>query len=158
MKVHLICIEDRGLKVPPIDKSYYIDYHRTIGNILIFALTFWKFPKWLYNILRAKIYPVQEKQTTYPILFWLTRMTYLVRRAYSHLRFMDFSLLPGRVGYVLWKFGIIRFWQRFMLPRFDLSKFTKKNKSQYIQGAAASSSYIQDTPASSSVKKDLGVN
>ena len=162
-------VKDRGLKVPPIDKSYYIDYHRTIGNIIVFALTFWKFPKWLYKILRAKIYPVQEKQKTYPILFWLTRMTYLVTRAYSHVRFMDFSLLPGKVGYVLWKFGIIRFWQRFMLARFDLSKFIKKNKFQNTQDTVASSSYIEDTPAVSSPyiqntsapssgKKDLELN
>ena len=64
-------------------------------------------------------------------------MTYLVRRAFSHLRFMDFSLLPGRVGHVLWKLGIIGFWQRFMLAHYDLSKNTKKNESTYIQDTSA---------------------
>ena len=126
-------IEDRGLKVPPIDKNYYVDYRRTLGNILVFALTIWKIPRWLYKILRKRVYPVQDKQPSYPILFWIVRMIYLAKRAFNHLRFMDFSLLPGKVGHVLWKLGIIGFWQRFMLAHYDLSKNTKKNESKYIQ-------------------------
>ena len=112
-------------------------YHLVFCSELLwphsFYSTFWKFPRWLYNILLAKIYPVQEKQATYPILFWLTRMTYLVTRTFSHIRFMDFSLLPGRVGHVLWKLGIIRFWQRFILPHYDLSQNTKKKNTNILK-------------------------
>ena len=64
-------------------------------------------------------------------------MIYLVKRAFNHLRFMDFSLLPGRVGHVLWKLGIIRFWQRFILPHYDLSQNTKKKEYKYIEDASA---------------------
>ena len=63
-------LEDRGLKVPPIDKNYFIDYQRTLGNCLVFILTFWKMPQWLYKFLRKKVYPVHTKQSHYPILFW----------------------------------------------------------------------------------------
>jgi len=126
-------IEERGLKVPPIDKNYYVDYRRTLGNILVFALTIWKIPRWLYKILRKRVYPVQDKQPSYPILFWIVRMIYLAKRAFNHLRFMDFSLLPGKVGHVLWKLGIIGFWQRFLVAHYDLSKNTKKKESKYIQ-------------------------
>ena len=38
------------------------------------------------------------------------------------MRFMDFSLLPGKPGYYLWKFGIISFWHRFILKRYNLPK------------------------------------
>jgi len=106
-------IEDRGLKVPPIDKNYYVDYRRTLGNILVFALTIWKIPRWLYKILRKKVYPVQDKQPSYPILFWIVRMIYLAKRAFNHLRFMDFSLLPGKIGHIFWKLGIISFWNNY---------------------------------------------
>ena len=123
-------IEDRGLKVPPIDKNYTTGYHRTLGNILVFALVVWKIPRWIFKILRKKVYPVQQKQVSYPILFWLTRMTYLVKRAYNHLRFMDFSLLPGKPGYVLWKIGVIKFWQRFMLKRYHLPREKSKYPSE----------------------------
>ena len=113
-------IESRGLKTPPIDKNYFIDYHRTLGNCLVFALTFWKMPKWLYKFLRKKVYPVQTKQPLYPILFTIIRTLYYIKRAFDHLRFMDFSVLPGRPGYFLWKFGIIKFWRRFILKRYHL--------------------------------------
>ena len=115
-------IEKMGLKVPPIDKNYTSGYHRTLGNLLVFFLTFWKIPRWLYKILRNKIFPVHQKQSTYPILFWITRMLYLIKRAYNHLRFMDFSILPGKPGYILWKIGVIRFWQKFMLKNYNLPK------------------------------------
>ena len=115
-------LEDRGLKVAPIDKNYLFDYQRTLGNCLVFALTFWKMPQWLYKFLRKKVYPVQTEQSHYPILFTFSRVAYLIKRGFYHLHFMDFSVLPGKTGYYLWKFGVISFWQRFILKRYRLPK------------------------------------
>jgi len=115
-------IIERGLDVPSIKNSYHAGFHRSLGNIMVFALTIFRFPQWLFKFLRKKVYPVQEKQSSYPILFWLTRIIYLVKRAYTHLRFMDFSILPGSTGYILWKIGVIKFWQRFILKRYNLPK------------------------------------
>ena len=120
-------MEDRGVKAPPIDKNYSIDYHRTLGNCLVFALTFWKMPSWLYKILLKKVYPVQTKQPHYPILFAFVRTLYYCKRAFDHLRFMDFSVLPGKPGYFLWKLGVISFWQRFVIKRYNLSINEKKD-------------------------------
>ena len=117
--------EERRLKIPPIDKNYFVNYARTIGNCLVFALTFWKMPKWLYKILRKKAYPVQTKQKHYPILFWLCRTLYLIKREFDHIRFMDFSYIPGNLGYYFWKFGVIRFWQRYILKQYHLPKKIK---------------------------------
>jgi hypothetical protein len=36
---------------------------------------------------------------------------------------MDFSVLPGRLGYVLWKTGIIKFWKKLFLRQYDLSEY-----------------------------------
>jgi len=115
-------IEERGLSVPSINRNYHAGYQRTLGNILVFVLTFWKIPKWLFNILRKKVYPIQNKQPSYPIFFVFARAVYYIRRSFDHLRFMDFSVLPGKSGYILWKFGIIRIWQRFILKRYHLTK------------------------------------
>ena len=115
-------IEDRGLKVPPIDKNYFIDHHRTLGNCLVFALTFWKMPRWLYKILRNKVYPVHTKQPSYPILFMFVRTLYYIKRAFDHLRFMDFSVLPGKPGYFLLKLGVIKFWKKFVLKPYRLAE------------------------------------
>ena len=115
-------VENRGVEIPPIHKNFYSGYHRTLGNALIFALTFWKIPRWLFKILRNKVYPAQNKQPHYPILFTFSRVAYLIKRGFGHLRFMDFSVLPGKTGYFLWKLGIIGFWQRFVLKRYHLPK------------------------------------
>ena len=120
-------LEKRGLKISEIDADYFTGYHRTMGNALVFALTVWKIPLWLYKILRNKIYPTHIKQKYYPILFTLCRTTYYLKRGFDHLRFMDFSFLPGKLGYFLWKFGIIRLWHRFILKRYNLPKVSKKN-------------------------------
>ena len=115
-------VEKRGLDIPEIDALYQIGYHRTMGNVLVFFLTVFKMPRWLYKYLRNKIYPVHTKQPHYPILFAFARTLYLVKRGFDHLRFMDFSILPGKSGYYLWKFRIISVWQRFILKRYHLPK------------------------------------
>ena len=119
-------IEERGVTVPPIDKNYTVGFHSTLGNILVYALVIWKIPKWLFNILRNKSYPVHYKQPSYPFLFKVIYTAYLVKRGLSHLRFMDFSIIGGQVTYFLWKFGIISFWQRFILKRYHLSNNNPK--------------------------------
>ena len=112
--------EKKGLDVPLIDQNYHFGFHRTLGNTLVFALVVWKMPRWLFKRLRKKVYPVQSKQPHYPILFKCFHAAYLVSRAFDYLRFLDFSLLPGKVGYFLWKFRIISFWQRFFLKHYQL--------------------------------------
>ena len=119
-------LEKRGIKIPEIDADYFTGYHRTMGNALVFTLCFWKIPKWLYKILRNKVYPAHAKQKYYPILFTLARMVYYFNRGFNHLLFMDFSLLPGKPGYYLWKFGVISLWQRLFLKRFKLLLEEKK--------------------------------
>ena len=115
-------VEVRGIKLPPIDADYQVGHHRTMGNLLVFLLTVFKLPEWLYKYLRNKIYPVHTKQTLYPVLFTLARVAYLVNRGIAHLRFMDFSVIPGKVGYFLWKFGIINMWKRFLLRNYHIPK------------------------------------
>ena len=119
-------IEEKGLHVPSINRNYHAGYQRTLGNILVFTLTFWKLPSWLFRILRKKVQPTQNTQPNYPLFFIFVRTAYYLRRAFDHLRFMDFSVLPGRTGYFLWKFGIISFWQRFILKRYHLVKKNSK--------------------------------
>ena len=79
-------------------------------------------PKWLYKILRKKIYPIQMEQPRYTILFILARYGYHIKRFYDHMRFLDFSFLTGRLGYYLWKFHIISTWQKLFTKRYHLLK------------------------------------
>ena len=114
--------EDRGINIPSITKYYGSNYQRTLANCLVFTLTFWKMPKWLYKILRKKIYPIQMKQPRYPILFTLARSGYHIKRLFDHMRFLDFSFLTGKLGYYLWKLRIISIWQNLFAKRYHLPK------------------------------------
>jgi len=124
--------EDRGISVPSITKYYGSNYNRTLANCIVFTLTFWKMPKWLYKILRKKFYPIQMKQPRYPILFALARSGYHIKRLFDHLRFLDFSFLTGKLGYFLWKFRIIATWQRIFMKRYHLPKERQKVQTQKI--------------------------
>jgi radical SAM superfamily enzyme YgiQ (UPF0313 family) len=114
--------EDRGINIPSIIKYYGAGYNRTLANCLAFTCTFWKIPKWLYKILRGKIYPITMEQPRYPILFALARTGYHLKRFLDHMRFLDFSFLTGKVGYYLWKFRIISTWQKLFTKRYHLLK------------------------------------
>jgi len=113
-------LEEQGVTVPPIDKNYHTGFQPTLGTILVFLLVVWRMPKWLYKFLRQKVFPVKEKQEKFPIFLSLMRAIYLIRRGVNHIRFMDFSVMPGKTGYYLWKFGVISFWQRFILKKYTL--------------------------------------
>jgi len=115
-----IDLKNKGLDIPSIENSYHANYIRTLGNVIVFAITVFKIPEWLFKILRNKIYPVHDKQAKYPILFIFFRQAYYLRRALDHLRFMDFSVIPGKTGYFLWKLKIIKFWQRFIIRNYKI--------------------------------------
>ena len=119
--------EKRGVKIPPIDAHYQVGHQRTMGNLLVYYLTVFTLPEWLYKYLRNKIYPIHTQQPHYPILFTLCRVAYLVKRSIDHIRFMDFSIIPGKAGYFLWKLGIIKIWKRFFLRHYHLPKNKLKN-------------------------------
>ena len=124
--------EDRGIDIPSITKFYHLGYDRTLANTLIFTVAFWKMPRWLYKFLRNKVYPVHINQPHYPILFTLVRTLYYIKRAFDHLRYMDFTVLLGKPGYYLWKFGVISFWKRFILKRYHLPKVNQKNQTSNV--------------------------
>jgi radical SAM superfamily enzyme YgiQ (UPF0313 family) len=118
-------LEARGFQVPSIDENYQIGYQPVLGNILVFIIVIMKIPNWLYLILRNKSLPFSEEQKQYPVALSIFRRAYLFKRAIEHLRFMDFSVIPGNIGYMLWRFGVIRFWQKYMVSRYKLSNNRK---------------------------------
>jgi radical SAM superfamily enzyme YgiQ (UPF0313 family) len=113
--------EKKGLEVPPIDKDYLSGYRATLGNVLVFALVVWKIPNWIFRRLRSKVFPAHAEQPLYPIMLVLFRTAYLVKRAIDHIKFMDFSVLPGKFGYYLWKVGVVRLRHRHVLKRYRLA-------------------------------------
>jgi hypothetical protein len=103
-------LAERNLPVPDI-RLTLPGHLPTLANLLIYLILLFNLSAPLYQRLRRKVIPSCQEQEHYPRLLLLLRFLYLSRRAGAHLRFMDFSVLTGKVGYLLWKTGMIGLWQ-----------------------------------------------
>ena len=91
----------------------------TLANCLVFLIASMPVPRRLFDWAVARAQPLTAEQPHYPRLLLLCRTVFFTRRALNHLRHMDFSVLTGRLGYVLWKSGFIKLWRRLFVPRFE---------------------------------------
>jgi radical SAM superfamily enzyme YgiQ (UPF0313 family) len=107
----------RGYEVENMRTNYY-NIVPSMANILVYLIATFKLPGWLYFKLRSLSTPSYTSTKKYPALILLVRAVYLMKRGLGHLRFMDFSVTPGRSGYILWRLGVVRFWQRYLVPKY----------------------------------------
>jgi radical SAM superfamily enzyme YgiQ (UPF0313 family) len=98
----------------------YVDVRPTLANVLVYLVVTFRLPKWLFKKLLGKARPLMEKQTFYPRLLWFSHLLYVIKRGFGYLRFMDFSEIPGKTGYWLWKAGFADFWRRHFVQRFEI--------------------------------------
>lgn len=110
--------QEQGVELDTIDK-YYGVLAPTFANLLFYVLTFFKPPRQLFERLLEKVRGVREPQPPYRFLTFVMRLLYLVNRGLIHLKFMDFSVITGVSGYVLWRTGIIGFWHKYVTPKYD---------------------------------------
>lgn len=109
--------KEKGIALDTIDKYYYV-LAPTFANMLIYMLTFFKPPRRMFDWLLKRAQPIGTRQPTYKALIFIIRFAYLANKALTHLKFMDFSVIMGRSGYIFWKLKIIWFWNRFFTPKF----------------------------------------
>jgi radical SAM superfamily enzyme YgiQ (UPF0313 family) len=104
-------VKERGVEVDKIDSSFFVIPPR-VANLLLYVLCLWKPPGWLWKRLLGRVRASTEPQPLYPRLGLVLRTLYLGRRAVAHFARMDFSIFPGWTGYVFWRLGLVRMWQR----------------------------------------------
>ena len=104
-------MEDAGVDLDEIDDSYLAIPPRW-ANLMLYLITLWRPPPWLWNRLMSRVRASGESQKLYPRLGLILRTLYLTKRVLSHVRVMDFSITPGRTGYVAWRVGLVDLWQR----------------------------------------------
>ena len=120
---------ERGVDLEGISSSYMVIPPRA-ANLLLYVLAVWKPPRWLFDRMLRFVKPSSEQQKMYPKLGTLLRSIYLAKRGIEHMRFIDFTVLPGRSGYYLWKLGIIsRLERRFRKrpPRPDPKQYKRRD-------------------------------
>ena len=114
-------LEERGISIDDIRKPYSKP-QPTLSNMVVFAIATFALPAGVYKFLRARALPTHMPQTHFPALMLAMRFMYLVKRATDHLRYMDLTVLSGGSAVLAWKAGLLRLWQRIVLPRYAASR------------------------------------
>jgi hypothetical protein len=119
----------------------------TLANAMLYLLCVLRPPRWLFDRVLDRVESHHRGGKLYPGLHGVLRPLWLARRAYDHLRFMDFSNIPGRTGYVLYRLGIVDFWQRHLSP----SARARRRRWARAAGSARPKAVPVDTGAAGSL-------
>lgn len=109
-------MKEEGVDVEEIS-SNYVNIPPRWANLLLYLLTLWRPPRWLFNRLLKPVKASGEPQRMYPVLGRILRALFMLKRGVDHLRHLDFSTIPGYSGYVVWRVGLLRWWWRKRTPR-----------------------------------------
>jgi hypothetical protein len=109
-------MKELGVKVENID-AYYHALNPTLANCLLHLLTFFRPSEKLFERMLGHVRPFADSPPRHRLLMLVLRFVYLLRKGYDHFRFMDFSIIPGRSGYVLYRLGVIDLWRRLFTAR-----------------------------------------
>lgn len=131
--------KEMGVATETISKYYHVVVP-TYANMLVYMLTFYKPSRPRFDRLLQKVKPLREAQKHYRFRIFIMHFLYLCNIGLTHLRFMDFSVIPGILGYIFWKSGIIRFWRRYLTPKYQadapiplaFSRVSSENKGLHI--------------------------
>ena len=104
-------LKERGIDLDEISASYSLIPPR-MANLVLYILAVCHPPRWLFDLLLKRVKASRTAQPEYPRLGIALRSMYIGKRIFDHLRFMDFSVIPGWGGYVAWRVGIVRLWNR----------------------------------------------
>lgn len=113
--------EEMDITHPTISEKNYVEVKPSLANILMFALDIVKPPEKLFEYLLRYAQPYREKQREFPLLLFVVRTVYLLKRGLYHLKFLEFSYFPGIIGkggYLLWKWGILAYHHRKLLEKY----------------------------------------
>jgi radical SAM superfamily enzyme YgiQ (UPF0313 family) len=104
-------MEAEGIDLEEISSSYLWIPPRA-ANLLLYLIALWRPPRWLWTRLLRYAQASSTQQPEYPRLGMVLRTLYLTKRVLTHLRQLDFSIIPGRTGYLVWRSGLIGLWQK----------------------------------------------
>ncbi len=110
-------MRERGVDIEEISANYSLIPPR-MANLLLYVLALGRPPRWLFERLLKRVEASATPQREYPRIGMLLRSLYIGKRGLEHLRFMDFSVIPGWGGYVAWRVGLVGLWRRRVVGRF----------------------------------------
>lgn len=96
-------VETAGVDIEQLKSGNYRKTLPTLGNCLLYLLVVYKPSNRIYTFFRGRVKPSHENQPIYPVSMIFLRLLYLAKRAFYHLRHLEFSNLPGFVAYYWWR-------------------------------------------------------
>ncbi len=110
-------MKDRGIDLEEISANYSVIPNRA-ANLILYVLALCRPPRKLFDWSLGYVEGSATPQREYPKLGMALRSLYQAKRVIDHLRFMDFSIIPGWSGYVAWRVGLVGLWRKRFTPRF----------------------------------------
>jgi radical SAM superfamily enzyme YgiQ (UPF0313 family) len=104
-------MKDRGIDLDAISANYATIPARA-ANLILYVLALCRPPRWLFDRALRRVQGSATPQKEYPKLGLVLRSLYQGKRVFDHLRFMDFSIIPGWSGYIAWRIGLVSLWRR----------------------------------------------
>ena len=100
-------IMELGLDVDGMEVTY-TKVRSTFANALVPLIVTFKIPRGIFHRLLpyAKSYTEGESWVWRPLIM-LFRILFLIKRAYHHLAWWDFSVAFGGIGHALWRHGLL---------------------------------------------------
>lgn len=114
-------LQAMNIRHPTITEKSYTEVKPTAANILMFGINILKPSEKTFQYLLKFAKPYGENQREFPMLLFIVRTIYLLKRGLHHLKFLEFSYFPGFVGnagYLLWKTGTLRRHHQKLLRRY----------------------------------------
>ncbi len=116
---------EHGLDIDEISANYH-KLRPTFANALLYLLTFYRPPRWLFDILLKRVRATREPQKLHPLLIILVRLPWLLVQGWRHARVGDLSVMGGKLSYIsyaIWKAGLLSLWLKLVgTPKFILKK------------------------------------
>jgi anaerobic magnesium-protoporphyrin IX monomethyl ester cyclase len=110
-------MKERGIDLDEISANYSMIPPK-MANLLLYVLALRRPPRRLFDWALKRVHASSTPQKEYPKIGMLLRSLYIGKRGLEHLRFMDFSIIPGWSGYVLWRLGIVDAWRKRFVGKF----------------------------------------
>ncbi len=130
-------MKDRGVDLEEISANYAVIPNRA-ANLILYTLALCRPPRRLFDWALRRVEGSATPQPEYRKLGMALRTMYQAKRVIDHLRFMDFSIIPGWSGYIAWRIGLVGLWRKRFTPRPPRPAPKKRRTGDAIEVSASS--------------------
>jgi len=104
-------MSEAGIDIEEINQNY-TSLRPTWANVLLYVLMLWRPPRKWFDRMLKRVRAYSEPQHDYDLLIALVRIPWLIQQGLRHMRFLEFSVITGAPGYILWRLGIVKLWSK----------------------------------------------